>query len=99
VWGTFGVQHLLRLEQGKEGRAGPMVWVEKERWDVACRTVEHLKEHGDKWRLDEELESPVSMLTRHHAHIRIQRKRDQGFWETYKEYLNSTEWKKDGREY
>jgi hypothetical protein len=76
-----------------------MVWVEKERWDVACRTVEHLKEHGDKWRLDEELESPVSMLTRHHAHIRIQRKRDQGFWETYKEYLNSTEWKKDGREY
>jgi hypothetical protein len=21
---------------------------DKERWDVACKTVEHLKEHGDK---------------------------------------------------
>jgi hypothetical protein len=27
---------------------------EKERWDVACKTVEHLKEHGDKWKLNEE---------------------------------------------
>ncbi len=26
-------------------------------WDVACETVEHLKEHGDKWKLNEELES------------------------------------------
>jgi len=32
---------------------------DKERWDVACKTVEHLKEHGDKWKLNEELESPV----------------------------------------
>ena len=32
---------------------------EKERWEVACRTVEHLKEHGDKWKLNEELERPV----------------------------------------
>jgi hypothetical protein len=32
---------------------------EEERWNVACRTVEHLKEHGDKWKLNEELESPV----------------------------------------
>jgi hypothetical protein len=32
---------------------------EKERWEVACRTVEHLKEHGDKWKLNEELESAV----------------------------------------
>jgi hypothetical protein len=28
---------------------------EEERWNVACRTVEHLKEHGDKWKLDEEM--------------------------------------------
>jgi hypothetical protein len=27
---------------------------DKERWDVACKTVEHLKEHGDQWRLNEE---------------------------------------------
>lgn len=32
---------------------------DKERWDVACKTVDHLKEHGDKWKLNEELESPV----------------------------------------
>jgi hypothetical protein len=32
---------------------------DKERWDVACKTVEHLKEHGDKWRLNEEVESPI----------------------------------------
>ena len=32
---------------------------EKERWEVACRTVEHLKEHGDKWKLNEALESPA----------------------------------------
>jgi len=32
---------------------------EKERWEVACKTVEHLKEHGDKLKLNEELESPV----------------------------------------
>ena len=36
------------------------LWIgltEKERWAVACRTVEHLKEHGDKWKLDEEVEA------------------------------------------
>jgi hypothetical protein len=27
---------------------------DKERWDVACKTVEHLKEHGDRWRPNEE---------------------------------------------
>ena len=32
---------------------------DKERWDVACKTVDHLKEHGDKWKLNEELERPV----------------------------------------
>jgi hypothetical protein len=32
---------------------------EQERWDVACKTVEQLKEHGDRWKLDEELESPT----------------------------------------
>ena len=32
---------------------------DKERWDLACKTVEHLKEHGDRWKLDEKLESPV----------------------------------------
>jgi hypothetical protein len=26
---------------------------------VACKTVEHLKEHGDKWKLNEELENPA----------------------------------------
>lgn len=31
----------------------------KERWDVACKTVEHLKEHGDRWKLNE-VESPVA---------------------------------------
>jgi len=32
---------------------------DQERWDVACKTVEHLKEHGDKWRLNEEIEPPA----------------------------------------
>jgi len=32
---------------------------DKERWDVACKTVEHLKEHGDRWKLNEEEESSV----------------------------------------
>jgi hypothetical protein len=38
------------------------LWIgltDKERWDVASKTVEHLKEHGDKWKLNEELESPA----------------------------------------
>jgi hypothetical protein len=29
---------------------------DKERWDVASKTVKHMKEHGDKWRLNEEVE-------------------------------------------
>jgi hypothetical protein len=48
---------------------------EKERWEVARKTVEHLKEHGDKWRMNEELESPVveahstpSSFTKAHNH-------------------------------
>jgi hypothetical protein len=32
---------------------------DEERSAVASRTVDKLKEHGDKWRLDEELENPV----------------------------------------
>jgi hypothetical protein len=32
---------------------------EKERWEVASKTVEHLKEHGDRWKLNEKLESRV----------------------------------------
>jgi hypothetical protein len=38
------------------------LWIgltKKERWDVACRTVEHLKEDGDRWKLNEQIESPV----------------------------------------
>jgi len=38
---------------------------DKERWDVACKTVEHLKEHGDRWKLNEEVESPVVEAHRH----------------------------------
>jgi len=32
---------------------------EKERWTVACRVGALLKEHGDKWKLDEELDVPT----------------------------------------
>ena len=32
---------------------------DEERWDVAAKTVEHLKEHGDKWKLNDELEPPA----------------------------------------
>jgi len=31
---------------------------DEERSAVARRTVDKLKEHGDKWRLDEEMQSP-----------------------------------------
>jgi hypothetical protein len=31
---------------------------DKELWDVACKTVDHLKEPGDKWKLIEALEDP-----------------------------------------
>ena len=60
TWRTFSAQHLLCPEQGAKVFRG--LWLgltDKERWDVACRTVEHLKEHGDKWKLNEEIESPV----------------------------------------
>jgi hypothetical protein len=30
---------------------------DEERWAVASRTVDKLKEHGDKWRLNEEVEA------------------------------------------
>jgi len=52
--------HLVCPEQGAKVVRG--LWLgltDRERWDVACKTVEHLKEHGDKWKLNEELESPV----------------------------------------
>jgi hypothetical protein len=39
---------------------------EKERWEVACRTVEHLKEHDDKWKLNKELAQRL-ILTRRQA--------------------------------
>jgi hypothetical protein len=42
-------------------RAATIVWrtlTDKERSAVARRTVDKLREHGDKWRLDEEMESP-----------------------------------------
>jgi hypothetical protein len=32
---------------------------EAERWIVACKVVGALKEHGDKWKLNEELEAPT----------------------------------------
>jgi hypothetical protein len=32
---------------------------DKERWAVACRVVEQLKQHGDKWKLDEEVDGPI----------------------------------------
>jgi hypothetical protein len=44
------------------------LWIgltDKERWDVACKTVEHLKEHGDRWKLNEE--EPVNPLDGAHS--------------------------------
>jgi hypothetical protein len=35
---------------------------QKERWQVASRTVEHLKEHGDRWKLNEEVPEPEGKL-------------------------------------
>jgi hypothetical protein len=32
---------------------------EKERGTVACKVVDQLKQHGDKWKLDEELGPPA----------------------------------------
>jgi hypothetical protein len=60
MWRTFSAQHLLRLEQGEKGRAGAMEGpCRGGAVGVACKNVEHLKEHGDRWKLNEELESPV----------------------------------------
>jgi hypothetical protein len=49
--------HSISFALGKAQKVVRGLWLgltDKERWDVACKTVEHLKEHGDKWRLDEE---------------------------------------------
>jgi|RhiMethySRZTD1v2_1073278.scaffolds.fasta_scaffold3255695_1 hypothetical protein len=55
---------------------------DKERWDVACKTVEHLKEHGGRWRLNAEDESPVidahstpRSFTEAHAEVQRQERR------------------------
>ena len=55
-------EHLAHSPLSKAQKVVRGLWfglTEKERWEVACRTVDHLKEHGDKWKLNEELESPV----------------------------------------
>ena len=58
-------QHLAHSISFALGKAQKVVrgfrlgLTDKERWDVACKTVEHLKEHGDKWKLNEDLETPV----------------------------------------
>ena len=54
--------HSISFALGKARKVVRGLWfglTDKERWDVACKTVDHLKEHGDKWKLNEELESPV----------------------------------------
>src|SRR5262245_41243443 len=54
-WRASSTQQLLCLDQAQKVVRG--LWLgltDKERWDVACKTVEHLKEHGDRWRLNEE---------------------------------------------
>jgi len=36
------------------------LWLtDKKRWDVASKTVEHLKEHAVRWKLNEEIEPPM----------------------------------------
>jgi hypothetical protein len=55
-------EHLAHSPLSKAQKVVRGLWfglTEKERWEVACRTVDHLKEHGDKWKLNEELESPA----------------------------------------
>jgi hypothetical protein len=56
--------HSISFALGKAQKIVRGLWLgltDKERWDVACNTVDHLKEHGDKRKLheEEELESPV----------------------------------------
>ena len=54
--------HCISFALGNAQKVVRGLWkglTDKERWDVASRTVEHLKEHGDKWKLNEELESPT----------------------------------------
>jgi hypothetical protein len=75
-WRASSAQHFLCFEQGPEGRAS--LWIgltDKERREVSCKTVEHLKERGGRWKLNEELESPVleahsapSSFTEAHVH-------------------------------
>jgi len=64
-------EHLAHSPLSKAQKVVRGLWfglTEKERREVACRTVEHLKEHGDKWKLNEELESPaVDAHSRHAA--------------------------------
>jgi hypothetical protein len=54
--------HSISFALGKAQKVVRGLWLgltDKERWDVARKTVEHLREHGDKWKLNEELESPA----------------------------------------
>jgi hypothetical protein len=60
--------HSISFALGKAQKVVRGLWLgltDKERWDVACKTVEHLKEHGDRWRLSEEEEA--SPLTGAHS--------------------------------
>jgi hypothetical protein len=55
--------HSISFALSKAQKVVRGLWLgltDKERWDVACKTVEHLKEHGDRWRLNEEVESPAA---------------------------------------
>jgi hypothetical protein len=46
--------------RGQQGRARHWrTLTDEERWKVASRTVDKLKEHGDQWKLDEEMEAPT----------------------------------------
>jgi hypothetical protein len=50
--------HEISFALGKAQKVVRGLWLgltENERWEVARKTVEHLKEHGDKWRLNEEV--------------------------------------------
>jgi hypothetical protein len=54
--------HSISFALGKAQKVVRGLWLgltDKERWDMACKTVDHLKEHGDKWKLNEEIDSPV----------------------------------------
>jgi len=62
IWDKSANQ-IVQSEYGKRPKRLRGLWLgltDKKRWDVACKTVEHLKEHGDKWRLNEEVKpSPL----------------------------------------